>query len=251
LAAPEKLTIETPEQIALEYSLASAGSRFLALAVDTLIEGAVFIGIGLLALVASMIRGSGAGAVALWMQALLLLAGFCVYYGYFAMFEAVWSGQTPGKRLVGLRVITTSGRPITTFDAIVRNLLRIVDQLPGIYAIGLTSIFMTARNQRLGDLAAGTVVVHEGAQRHEPLPSSAVAGTARLGAHRLQPNEIEAMETFLKRREDLPTFTRDRTAQTLARHVRQRLSIPAGHHPSDEGLIETLVGEYRAVGGRR
>ena len=88
-------------------------------------------------------------------------SAFLLYYGYFAAFEALWGGQTPGKRAVGLRVISVTGQPITTFDALLRNLLRIVDQMPGIYAVGVLSIFFTARNQRLGDLVAGTVVVQE------------------------------------------------------------------------------------------
>ena len=90
-----------------------------------------------------------------------ILLGFLLYYGYFAAFEALWGGQTPGKRAVGLRVISVTGQPITTFDALLRNLLRIVDQMPGIYAVGVLSIFFTSRNQRLGDLVAGTVVVQE------------------------------------------------------------------------------------------
>ena len=95
------------------------------------------------------------------MLALLILAAFVLYYGYFAVFETMWSGQTPGKRAIGIRVIAASGRPLGAVDAILRNLLRIVDQMPGMYAVGLLAIFLTSRNQRLGDLAAGTVVVHD------------------------------------------------------------------------------------------
>jgi uncharacterized RDD family membrane protein YckC len=248
LAAPEKLTIDTPEQIALEYTLASAGSRFLAVAIDTLLQLAA----GAIAALLAILGGAAAlftgGGFALWVQALLILVWFALFYGYFALFESLWNGQTPGKRAIRLRVITLSGRPITVFDAILRNLVRIVDQIPGIYAVGLASMFLSPKNQRLGDLAAGTVVVHEQGLSHGPGAKSPAAGGPLLGAHRLQPNEIEALEVFLKRRDDLPVWRRDKTAGQLATHVRARLGIPLERQPSDEQLLEELVAEYRSRG---
>ena len=90
-----------------------------------------------------------------WLVALTILGAFVLYYGYFALFEALWSGQTPGKRAIGIRVIVAAGRPLGALDAVLRNVLRIIDQLPGMYAVGLLAIFLTERNQRLGDLAGG------------------------------------------------------------------------------------------------
>jgi uncharacterized RDD family membrane protein YckC len=248
LSAPEKLTIDTPEQIALEYSLATAGSRFLAVAIDTLLQLAVAAIVALLATLSVAATSLTGGGLALWVQALVILFWFALFYGYFALFESLWNGQTPGKRAIGLRVITLSGRPITVFDAILRNLVRIVDQIPGIYAVGLVSVFLSPKNQRLGDLAAGTVVVHEQALSHELRAAAPTAGGPLLGAHRLQPNEIEAMEVFLKRRDDLPVWHRDKAAGQLAKHVRARLGIPLERQPSDEQLLETLVAEYRSRG---
>jgi uncharacterized RDD family membrane protein YckC len=248
LSAPEKLTIDTPEQIALEYSLASAGSRFLAVAIDTLLQLAVAAAIGLLALFGVTMQVVTGADLALWVQALVILVWFTLFYGYFALFEALWNGQTPGKRAIGLRVITLSGRPITVFDAILRNLVRIVDQIPGIYAVGIVAVFLSPRNQRLGDLAAGTVVVHEQPLRHDLTAPALAASGPHLGAHRLQPNEIEAMEVFLKRRDDVPGWHRDKAARQLAQHVRARLSIAVERQPSDEQLLEELVAEYRARG---
>ena len=247
MSAPEKLTIDTPEQIALEYTLASAGSRFLAVAIDTLLQLAVAAIVAVLAFGVTAAMGAG-GDLALWSQALAILAWFVLFYGYFALFESLWNGQTPGKRAIGLRVITLSGRPITVFDAILRNLVRIVDQIPGIYAVGLASVFLSSKNQRLGDLAAGTVVVHEQALSHGLRAPAPTAVGPLLGAHRLQANEIEAMEVFLKRRDDLPLWRRDKTAGQLAKHVRARLGIPPERQPSDEGLLEELVAEYRSRG---
>jgi len=241
---PEKLTIDTPEQIALEFPLAGAGSRFLALAIDSFVQVAVLLVLALLALLAFSLRSLGYQSLATWVFALLVLLAFILYYGYFAAFEALWGGQTPGKRAIGLRVISVSGQPITTFDALLRNLLRIVDQMPGIYAVGVLSIFFTARNQRLGDLVAGTVVVQEHRLVQAELQSAAAPAT-RLGAARLTIEEVEVIQTFLTRRADLPGDLRGRTASQLADRIRARLELPAGSHRDDEALIESAAAEFR------
>ncbi|PYR74841.1 MAG: hypothetical protein DMF86_17240 [Acidobacteria bacterium] len=113
VAAPDQLIIETPEQITLEFALAGIGNRFLALAVDTSLQVAGFVTLGLSALTASWLAAFTVPSIGAWAFAVLILAGFLLYYGYFAAFESFWSGQTPGKRLVGLRVIADSGRPVT------------------------------------------------------------------------------------------------------------------------------------------
>ena len=244
MTPPEKLTIETPEQIALEFAIAGAGSRFLAIAIDTLVQLAVLLGLALIALAGTWIVAAGATGVGKWIAAALIAAGFLLYYGYYAGFEAAWSGQTPGKRAIGLRVITLSGQPITPYDAILRNLLRIVDQLPGIYAVGVLSIFFTSKNQRIGDLVAGTVVVQEltgNARAFDAVP----AATVRRGAARLTSDELEVIETFLARRNDIPEYMRRRTAKQLASRIRQRLELSSTMHADDEQLIESVAGEYR------
>jgi uncharacterized RDD family membrane protein YckC len=241
---PEKLTIDTPEQIALEFPLAGAGSRFLALAIDTFVQLAIFLVLALVALLVLWLRSLGYQAFATWAFAALLLLGFLLYYGYFAAFESLWGGQTPGKRAVGLRVISVTGQPITAFDALLRNLLRIVDQMPGIYAVGVLSIFFTARNQRLGDLVAGTVVVQEHSLPQADLQTAQATAT-RLGAGRLTIEEVEVIQTFLSRRADLPEYLRSRTASQLADRLRTRLGLPPGSHRDDEALIEVIAGEYR------
>lgn len=244
MTTPEKLTIDTPEQIALEFAIAGAGSRFLAIAIDTLIQLAVLLGLALVALAGAWIVERGGTAIGKWIAAALIVCGFLLYYGYYAGFEAAWSGQTPGKRAVGLRVISQSGQPITPYEAILRNLLRIVDQLPGIYAVGVVSIFLTEKNQRLGDLVAGTVVVQEGPEGARAY-HDATAPAVRLGAARLSAGELEVIETFLGRRDDIPGDVRRRTASQLASRIRDRLGLPLASHSDDEGLIESVAAEYR------
>jgi uncharacterized RDD family membrane protein YckC len=239
--ASEKLTIETPEHIALEFPLASAGSRFLAIAIDTLIQfGALFV-LGLIAALTT----SAFSAAATWVIAILLLLGFVLYYGYFACFEGLWSGQTPGKRAIRLRVITTSGRPITFYDSLLRNLLRIVDQVPGFYAVGLVSVFLTERNQRLGDLAADTVVVAEQPIAQGHVPRRTRPGAVHRGAARLSAEELAVIETFLSRREEVPYDVRRETASAIAARVRRQLNMPADDTVRDEALLEEVAAEAR------
>jgi uncharacterized RDD family membrane protein YckC len=253
--APEKLTIDTPEQIPLEFTLATLGSRFLALGADTLAQaGAILALVALVAgiwLVTGPLRDllGGGDTVGTWLFAALLLAIFTVYYGYFVFFEITWAGQTPGKRLIGLRVIHASGRPITTHEAILRNLVRVADQLPGIYAVGILTMFLTDRSQRLGDLAADTVVVHEQpveALREPRLRAPESGPTARYGASRLSAEEIALIETFLRRREHLEGVRELRGGQIAAR-IRERLGLKGGE--DDEEFLERVVAEYR--GGYR
>jgi uncharacterized RDD family membrane protein YckC len=244
LAASEKLTIDTPEQIALEFPLASAGSRFLALAIDTLLQLAGLLVLAVLALVSTAIAGLVWAPGATWAFAVAVILGFLLYYGYYAAFEALWNGQTPGKRWIGLRVITTSGRPIGAFDALLRNVVRIVDQVPGIYTVGLLSVFFTERNQRLGDLAADTVVVHEQPIERRELRTDR-RGARLRGAAKLTPQEIAVIETFLMRREELPDARRGKNGAALAARVRARLDIREDLSVSEETLLEEIVAEYR------
>jgi hypothetical protein len=93
-----------------------------------------------------------------------VLVVFILFWGYFAIFEAVWNGQTPGKRAGRLRVIRRTGQPIGASEAMVRNLIRIVDFMPGFYGVGLISMFIDKEARRLGDFAAGTIIIREGEQ---------------------------------------------------------------------------------------
>jgi uncharacterized RDD family membrane protein YckC len=246
VTAPEQLSIETPEQIALEFPLAGVGSRFLAIALDSLVQAAAFVVLGLIGL--GTFTMLGRRSLGSWVLAVLVLAGFVVYYGYYAVFEALWRGQTPGKRAVGLRVIAVSGRPVTIYQSVLRNLVRIVDQLPGLYGVGIVSVLVTSRHQRLGDLAAATVVVHE---RPFEVGFDAPGLTSRgerIGADRIAPQEIAAIELYLQRRAGLDWPARDRMSGELADRVRRRLSLAPGG--SDEDLLERTVAEFRSGGGR-
>ena len=245
MGALDKLSIDTPEQVALDFALASIGSRFLALAVDTVIQTAATIALVALGLAGLALVSINLEAAGPWLLAGLFLAYFLIYNAYFAIFEALWNGQTPGKRMIGLRVISTTGRPISVFEAILRNVVRIADQLPGIYAIGIVSIFVTERNQRLGDLAAGTVVVHERAVEAQDLELrlEPPAVPTRHGAAKLLPEEAAVIELFLRRRAQLADYERSRRAAQVAERIRARLGTT--EKADDEPFLEEVMSEYR------
>ena len=159
----ETHTIDTPEQVGLEYSVAGIGSRFVAALLDSLVVFAFYLIEGIV--LAMFLSGAGntqkLDALGKWFLAFFVFINFAVVWGYFTLFEAYWQGQTPGKRAMKVRVIKDSGRQITWFESMARNLVRVVDYLPGLYLVGVITMLCNKRNQRLGDLAAGTIVVHE------------------------------------------------------------------------------------------
>ena len=255
-AAGEKLIIETPEQTSIEFPLAGIGSRFLAVLIDSLIQGAVVLAIVLIFVTVGFATGvarTGQSLIpAVWVVAILILAYFLLIYGYFILFESIWNGQTPGKRLTHIRVIKDSGQPITPIDAVARNLLRLVDQLPFAYGIGVMCAWISPQSKRLGDYVAGTVVVHE-----KPLEAAAAlwetpaqAGAHSYGANRLTPEEFALVEAFLSRRSALDAGTRYDTAAGIVRRLEAKLTLPP-ERPSAEKLLEELSYERRSTAGYR
>lgn len=245
----DKLTIETPEQIALEFPLAGIGSRFLAFFVDSLIQ---FIA-ALVSFIGSSMLLPDLGrywpSAWNWSAALMVFASFCLYWGYFAFFETVWNGQTPGKRHAGIRVINETGRAISPFEAIARNFLRVIDGLPGMYGVGCITMFLDSRNRRLGDMVAGTVVVHERKDEgQEPLWQSASTNGAAVSASvavKLNLQEFQLIEAFLARRLDLTTEVRRDTAQRIAQRIGEKLGVASDMRGPDEDFLESVVRQFR------
>lgn len=249
----DQLTIETPEQTTLEYPLAGIGSRFLALALDTLIEMAAFLALFLSGVLWVRIGGALWRPATVWGQAIVVLIAFSIYYGYFAVFESIWNGQTPGKRWMGLRVIQDSGRPLSPFQAIARNMVRLVDQIPGFYCIGVASALLNRRNKRLGDFVSGTVVVHErslGAIAPDWLPAQ--ENTAAISqVTSLTETEIQLIEAFLSRRDSLDADLRTRMARSVADRIGQKLGVASAERPGDEPFLETIFQDIRRTAAFR
>ena len=261
IATEETLIIETPERVPLHFALASIGNRFLACAIDHIIQ---FLVLGIIALASVILANIDVvervfASAPKWVYAVMIILLFLTLSGYFAFFEWIWSGQTPGKRWLKLRVIREDGRPITFFEACVRNLLRTFDMMPApFYSIGLISVFATTRDQRVGDMVAGTVVVRE---REAEAPAFAqvfaspvsdpalrrsfkpVDFTASLNS--LTESEIQVVETFLRRRWDLSDTPRQwmawRVALPILYKIRPTYDLETFTY---EGFLEELLHRY-------
>jgi len=256
------LSISTPENVAFGYDIAGIGSRFLAAVVDTLIilvlQGVV--NLTLLALVLSLFRDrlDFDNPAAGWLVAAFGLIAFAFFWGYYIFFEMLWNGQSPGKRWVGLRVIRTDGTPITLTESIVRNLVRIVDFLPAYYGVGVVTMFVNGQSRRLGDLAAGTLVVRDRAAvtleslaarptpptpaplpAADPAPPSLAAPAAGWPVERLTGHDLEMAEDFLRRRAQLSN--RAALAQRIVQALLKQMNVPPG--PLDERQAESIIAE--------
>jgi uncharacterized RDD family membrane protein YckC len=255
-SSADKLTIETPEQTALDFAVAGIGSRFLAIAYDVVIQFLVGLVVGILGAIALGVVFAGAPKAGTWVGALLLFFYFALYFGYYAIFEIWWNGQTPGKRKVGIRVIKDDGRPLTPAESIGRNLMRIVDWLPFFYGVGVVCAFLTNGNKRLGDLVVGSLVVRETSLRElKPVwqastvsrTAPVMIGSGPLGAERLSTEEFALVESFLSRRASMDGGLRWRMADEVLRKLHGKLTIPTDQTMSAEKILEALSYERRAT----
>ena len=264
IANEETLVIETPERVPLHFALASIGNRFLACAVD---HGLQVFTIALVALVFLWTGfltslGDRVSQMPKWLLAVLIILVFVLWSGYFAIFEWLWNGQTPGKRMLKLRVIREDGRPVTVWEAAARNLLRLFDMMPfPFYSIGLVSVFMSERDQRVGDFVAGTVVVREREAQAPTFAEVFAAPTSDVALRRsfnpvlfkgdagaLSEREIEVVEIFLRRRWELADAPRQWMAWRVATPILYKLKPDFDRETfTYEGFLEELLHRYRAV----
>ncbi|MDQ3129638.1 MAG: RDD family protein [Acidobacteriota bacterium] len=270
IEAEETLIIETPERVPLAFALASIGNRFLAVAIDHFIQY-----LSIFTVAWAFVNFSGVGGLGMsdspsqffdempkWTMAILIIVLFLIFAGYFIVFEWLWNGQTPGKRLLKLRVIREDGRPITLWEAIARNLLRIFDAVPGfivpVYSIGLISIFVSSRDQRVGDMFAGTVVVRESLDEaptfaetfSNPVSDAAFRRVQKrtefqANINLLTEGEIEVVESFLRRRWDLTERQRLWMGWRVALPIMYKLKPDYDLQTfSYEGFLEEIVHRF-------
>lgn len=189
--------IETPEGVSLSVRPAGPFVRFMAQLVDTLIQGVLLI---VLSIVYSVIGKAGIGFV--------LIAVFALFWGYNIIFEVYFGGATPGKRLLQLHVVYANGAPVSMSGSVLRNFLRVVDSLPTLYALGAAIAFGNERFQRLGDMAANTVVAYRYESSKMPQPSSGDQSAPLRVA--LRRNEHKAIAQFGER---APALSSERAAE--------------------------------------
>jgi uncharacterized RDD family membrane protein YckC len=243
--------VVTTEKVVITYRVAGLGSRFLAWLIDAgLIAVLIAAGTGA-ALVLDVLRpGVGRAVMALWTFALL--------WGYFLLFEWLWTGQTPGKRVMGLRVVRTQGTAVSFLQAGVRNVLRAADSLPFFYALGFVVMACDRLNRRLGDLAAGTLVVHmeRKARAVRPLPDGpptadrALAAMVRQRLAQLDRSQQQALLDLCLRRDQLPLRDRARLFRAAAEFFEQRLSLTRDEYQSDEKFVLQLAALLGGPQGR-
>jgi len=253
----ETLDIHTPENVAFGYQIAGIGSRFLAALLDTLLilllQVAVFAMFFLI--LYALNNAAWENALTSWVVAVMGLVSFIFFWGYYIFFEMLWNGQTPGKRSAGLRVIRADGTPITLSESLIRNLARLVDLLPAAYGVGIVTMFIDKRSRRLGDLAAGTLVVYD----RPPISIQSLSvrrsvnfkmqGLTKISlegfsVERLTNDDLSLIEDFLSRRDQMTH--RETLAIQILNTLHSRLGLPL---PSISRLEaeDTLVAILQAM----
>lgn len=244
------LEIDTPENIAFQYRVAGIGSRFLAAMIDSLIIfliQIIILGTTILIWFAQF-RPDLQEQPSSWLIAILALIGFIVLWGYYIYFEVQWNGKSPGKRVVGLQVIRNDGTPITLTDSLIRNLIRLIDFLPTNYAIGVLSMFIDHQSRRLGDLAAGTLVILEkskvtleGLEQVTQIANIQVRRSISTDwpLDRLGDQDLDLIERFLHRRDELSN--REALASQILRPIMEKMGLSSDQvlqGQSEAALIE-------------
>lgn len=213
----ELLNIDTPENVAFNYEVAGFASRGLAAVVDSLLIVGLQILVGVLLLgIARIVLGDFADLDSVptvsWLYAALGLLSFALLWGYYVFFELLWNGQSPGKRWLKLRVVLTNGMPITLTEVLIRNVVRLVDFLPVAYGFGIIALFAHPQTRRLGDLAAGTLVVRDrrGVTLDKVVAPSPRASSGQpspavemLALERLTAQDVRMITTYLERYETM------------------------------------------------
>ena len=223
----DHLSIETPEQIKINYSVAGIGSRFYAALIDIALLLPILL-VGYYVIIRAILDLDE--RFGNWLAALAGIATFVLQWGYYMIFEIATNGQSPGKRALGLRVIKVQGYPISFSDSAIRNIVRVVDMLPFAYGIGLLTMLLNKNWQRLGDLAAGTLVVKEGAEaspnpgKTPSVKKSTLVYAAWIKPERVTDAELGAIREYLSRRSSLPRLRRLQLARTIGTPVAQRMT---------------------------
>ena len=244
----QTVDIETPELVVLSYTIAGLGSRVAAALIDLAINVVMF-----LAVIAGLVllsRGAAPGSArptpsAAWALAVMLIMQFVVLWGYYLVFEGLSDGQTPGKRMLGLRTVRDGGYSVGFSASAVRNLMRIIDLQPAFsYLVGIASIAFTKSGKRLGDIVAGTIVVREALVRQPAHVVAAPSATATTPATaRLTDAEFQLLERWSERRNSLDPERRRQLVTQVANRLRH--ALPAGDASSESALLLRLLESER------
>ncbi|HEY9716810.1 MAG TPA: RDD family protein [Trichormus sp.] len=247
-------SISTPENVDLHLELAGMGNRVLACMIDTIITYAMMGGIGVLCWLSVVVIGmanlpSEANSIALGFICLAaILVCFVVMFGYYIFFEGMWQGQTPGKKIAQIRVIDQNGQPVNWPSVFLRNIVRVFDM--GVFFIGMIAMIIDKNERRLGDLAAGTLVIRERmpdlSTKDIIVAPSAKEGATTLDVGRVSPQEYDVLVSFLKRRQTMTRAQRPLVAKQLENHFRSKLSEPGSSLDNPEVFLERVYCAYQS-----
>jgi uncharacterized RDD family membrane protein YckC len=235
--------VVTTEKVPIAYRVAGVGARFLAWLIDFAFMLLLFFVGGLVTWVLAVAAGGQLAVAATWMMVWV----FALVWGYFLLFEWLWSGQTPGKRLFGLRVIHTSGSALTFGGSALRNLVRFIDMMPAFYGVGAAAALCDRKARRLGDLAADTLVVlvERGAR---PLQAATGGGDdrgrlalMRLRLMQLDREQKQCLLDLCLRREQLRLAERARLFRSASLYLQGHLGLSPEQFESDEKFVLQLA----------
>jgi uncharacterized RDD family membrane protein YckC len=249
----DDVRIETPEQIDLSLEIAGLGSRFAARVVDWLIKWGTLVGVGVLVLIILSLLGAtfSGKAMTIVLGAFLVGLFYAFLLGFDIYFEVRHNGQTPGKKYMGIRVLREGGAPLDFRSACVRNLIALADFLPVFYLLGGLIVLLSPRGQRLGDMAAGTIVIRERAVQPPPeldekindLALEDLAFTAKQ-LNACSPADRHVLRSFFQRHRQMDPEARDQLAYRLMKTFKEKMAYPSAspvaNRPDAEGFLASL-----------
>ncbi len=261
---PYEYVLQSPEKVEIRYEIGGIGSRALAAVLDDLL---VLLIVGTIAAILALLEDTTQWMTTLlgtvstaWFFAGVIFFAYIFWFGYYIAFEILWNGQTPAKRLMGLRVMMLDGTPVTPTAVFIRELVRLVDAFPicifGYNVAGVLAFF-NPYCQRLGDMLAGTFVVKE---RKVELPTLAQLAEVETAQHpmevylpehlELSAREYQALRAFLDRREQLPHIARQERAEELYSYLYRKLGLQVPSTVATEKILEAIATRYARERGR-
>ncbi|WP_163539432.1 RDD family protein [Gracilibacillus sp. YIM 98692] len=237
-----QLNIKTPEYVSLKFQTAGLGSRAAAQIMDQLIllTTQMILILFLFFFMDNPLMTyffSEGNSVAI---AIFIILVFVINFGYFIFLEYIWAGRTIGKRMLGIRVIQENGHRITVLSSIIRNFVRLIDMLPSAYAVGILFVFFHSKHKRLGDIAAGTIVVHEHRRKNKASPLGNYIESKGLQEEMLEINAFqlkrltqkdwELLQTYCQRAIHLKSSDRNPLTNQVAQILLPKVDIPLSSH---------------------
>jgi len=246
----ERYRVNTPENISFSYDTAGIGSRFIAAFVDFLIYISTALALAMLTTVVENTISDP--TLQSTITAFFLAFSFAFYWGYYILFELIWAGQSPGKRIAHIRVVRLDGTPASPSQIMIRNIARFVDLFPGFYGVGLLTMLFNDQSRRLGDFAAGTLVVREATKvtlqqvindtdQRSLLIGHTSTEASTYPVHRLTQEQRQIVRSFIARRADMNDSQRNQLALQIGSIVAHQMDLSIPLLPAQAENVLTMI----------